>query len=204
MSPDELARELEDLKRYAPPPSDPVALLKRDNRICDLEQENLELKQAATGRDARIDLLSLEANRQKRTLATLQIAHDSLLREQKIHEAELRLHNQSWSRSALEERAAKRAFYLKSVCWIAVAVASVTLSYAAIETTAKRWSYSHDDHLRMLRQATEEHRQATQTWKEAQRLFERAARLQKQSRHPKPSPALPAAGEQTEPTAEPK
>lgn len=60
MTQEEFEREMLDLQRYTPPPSDPIALLKLETRIYDLEQENKELRSAC---------------------AEIQAAHDALLRE---------------------------------------------------------------------------------------------------------------------------
>ena len=60
MTQEEFEREMIDLQRYAPPPSDPAALFRLQCRIYDLEQENKELKNA---------------------LATVQAAQDAALEE---------------------------------------------------------------------------------------------------------------------------
>ena len=49
MTQEEFEREMIDLQRYAPPPSDPVALVKLQNRIYDLERENEEIKRELEG-----------------------------------------------------------------------------------------------------------------------------------------------------------
>lgn len=199
MSPDELARELEDLQRFAPPPGDPIALLEHDTRIADLEQENEELKQSATTRASQLATVSLDLDHHKQQLTRLQAAYDSLQSQVELHGTELRLRQQSFSRAALKERSEKRAQYLQAAYWISVAVAALALAFAAVWIGQKYWSYTHDDHLRMLKQATAERVKATALLNEARQTFDRAARLQKQNRHPKsptPRAAKPAADDQ--------
>ena len=111
MSPDELARELEDLQRFAPPAGDPIALLEHDTRIADLEQENEELKQAVAARASQLATLSLDLDHLKDELAQVQSTRDTLQRQVELHDTELRLRQQSWSRAALKERSEKRAQY---------------------------------------------------------------------------------------------
>ena len=186
MSPDELARELEDLRRFAPPTGDPIALLEHDTRIADLEQENEELKQLATARASQIATLSLDLDHLKAELNRVQATRDTLQCQVELHDTELRLRQQSWSRAALQERSEKRAQYLQSAYWISLAVAALALAFTAVWIGQKYWSYTHDDHLRMLEQATAEHTKATALLNEARQTFDRAARLEKQTRRPKP------------------
>ena len=191
MSPDELARELEELKRFAPPAGDPIALLEHDTRIADLEQENEELKQLAAARASQLATLSLDLDHLKEKLARAQSTRDTLQCQIELHDTDLRLHQQSWSRAALKERSEKRAQYAQSAYWISVAVVALALAFTVVWIGQKYWSYTHDDHLRMLEQATAERVKATALFNEARQTFDRATRLQKQNRHPK-SPTAPS------------
>ena len=199
MSPDELARELEDLQRFAFPVGDPIALLEHDTRIADLEQENEELKQLAGARASQLATLSLDLDRLKAQLAQVQATRDTLQCQVELHDTDLRLRQQSFSRAALKERSEKRAQYLQAAYWISVALAALALAFTAVWIGQKYWSYTHDDHLRMLEQATAERVKATALLNEARQTFDRAARLQKQNRRPKPTTARaakPAADDQ--------
>ena len=192
MSPDELARELLDLQRFSPPTGDPIALLERDTRIADLQQENEELQQSAAARGSQLATLWLDLDHHKQQLARLQSERDSLQCQVELHDTELRIRQRSWTHAALEERSQKRAQYAQSAYWISLAVAALTLAFTTVWIGQKYWSYTHDDHLRMLEQATAERTQATALLSEARQTFDRAARLQRQNRRPKP-PTAPAA-----------
>ena len=196
MSPDELARELEDLQRFAPPAGDPITLLEHDTRIADLQQENEELQQLANSRASLLASLSLDLDWQKQQLLTLQTAQDSLARKAESHDADLRLHEQSWSRNAIQERAEKRLHYLQVTRSFSLPSAALLFAFTALWIGQKYWSYTHDDHLRMLEQATAERVKATALLNEARQTFDRAARLQKQNRRPKPPTARPAVDDQ--------
>ena len=124
-----------------------------------------------------------------------------------MQDTDLRLHQQSWSYAALKERSEKRIQYAQSAYWISIAVMALALAFTAVWIGQKYWSYTHDDHLRMLEQATAERVKATALVNEARQIFDRAIRLQKQNRHPKPSTARatkPAADDQNETPGEAK
>jgi len=93
---------------------------------------------------------------------------------------------------AREERSQKRAQYAQSAYWISLAVAALALAFTAVWIGQKYLSYTHDEHLRMLEQATAERTKATALLNEARQAFDRAARLQRQNRRLKP-PTAPAA-----------
>ncbi len=192
MSPDELARELEDLQRFAPPAGDPIALLEHDTRIADLQQENEELKQSILTLEAQFAALSGDHTSQAKHLTRLQSERDSLHRKVRENDAEFRWKEDLWSDAALKENTDRRSKRLQSVSWISLAVASLALAFTAVWIGQKYWSYTHDDHLRMLQQATAERTKAIAFLNEARLTFDRAARLQKQKRRPKP-PTTPAA-----------
>ena len=207
MSPDDLARELEDLQRVAPPVGDPLALLERDTRIADLQQENEELKQLATARASQIATLSLDLDHLKGELAQVQSNRDTLQGQVELHDTDLRLHQKSWSRAALQERSEKRRHSLQLARSLSIPVAALALAFIAVWIGHKYWSYTHDDHLRMLEQTTAEHAKAVALLNEARQTFERATRIQKQNRRAKPpaAPAAkPAANDQNEPPREAK
>lgn len=192
MSPDDLARELQDLQRFSPPPADPKLLLERDTRIADLQQENAELRQSADSLKEKLASLSGDLDREKKKLAQLQITHDSLERQNQADLAELDYNRRLWSSNLISDRAAKRSRYAQSVYWICLALMSVSLAFASVWIGAKYWTYSHDEHLQMLQEATQRNAQATASLDQARRIFAQATRLQRQSRHPKTSTARDA------------
>ncbi len=199
MSPDELAREIADLQRFTPPAGDPIALLERDTRIADLQQENEELKQSILALEAQLAALSGDHTSQAKHLTRLQSERDSLHRKVQQNDAEFRWKEALWSDAALKESSDQRSKRLHSVYWISIAVASLALAFTAVWIGQKYWSYTHDDHLRMLQQATAEQAKATALLNEARQTFDRAARLQKQNRRLKPPTvraAKPAADDQ--------
>ena len=63
---------MKDLERFAPPPSDPIALLKRDTLIADLQQENNELRQTIASRDTQISALAKDVEKLEQQVATLE------------------------------------------------------------------------------------------------------------------------------------
>ena len=191
MSPDQLARELEDLQRFSPPAGDPIALLERDTRIADLQQENEELQQLAASRASQLATVSLDLDHHKQQLARLQSERDSFYRKVQQNDAEFRWKEALWSEAALKESADQRSKRLQSVYWISLAVASLALAFTAVWIGQKYWSYTHDDHL-LLHEATAERAKATALLSEARQTFDRATRLQKQKQRPK-SPTTPAA-----------
>jgi len=207
MSPDELARELEDLQRFSPPAGDPIALLERDTRIADLQQENEELKQSVAARASQLATVSLDLDDHKQQLTRLQSERDSFYRKVQQNDAEFRWKEALWSEAALKESADQRSKRLQSVYWISLAVASLALAFTAVWIGHKYWSYTHDEHLLMLRQATAERTKATALLNEARQTFNRATRLQKQKQRPKsptPPAAKPAAVDQNGTTVEAK
>ena len=72
MSAEEFAREMKDLERLAPPPSDPIALFERDTLIADLQQENNELRQTIASRDMQISALAKNVGELEQQIATVE------------------------------------------------------------------------------------------------------------------------------------